>query len=380
MSESREPLSKYVRLDLSETRTDSAWRRIQPRLKLQPERRGTQRFRTFGFAVAALAAVAFGVQFANKPADSAWDGTVLETAGGPLSVELHDHSRLELGANSRVEALERTPQAAEFRLARGHVDCDVTPNPGRRFAVLAGGVEILVTGTRFSVDFDPLRATTEVAVSHGTVEVRDASGAVRLLRANERWSQGTPPEARPAEVKPAEPAAATVSSEGVSPEGIVSADEAAPIGTPGPTLAADKSVRGSSADAPKNEGRADAKTLFDEAGATRRRGDAQGAARGYEELLTRFPKDPRVGLAALELARLRMDRLADPAGAVRALKTAIAQAPSPSLGEDARARLVDAYQALGQVPACRAARHAYLNKYPTGIHSRSVETKCGGIP
>src|SRR5690606_7657784 len=96
--------------------------------------------------------------------------------------------RLSLEAHTRVAVEESSDDAVIVNLSRGQVHCDVAPNRTRRFAVLARGVRVSVTGTRFSVRLDQ-GARVRVAVESGTVEVT-APGArtVRSLSAGERWS------------------------------------------------------------------------------------------------------------------------------------------------------------------------------------------------
>ena len=84
----------------------------------------------------------------------------------------------------------------------------------------------------------------------------------------------------------------------------------------------------------------DAKELFEQARRLWRDGHIREAADAYQALLSSHPRDPRAGLAAFELGRLRMDRLGDMPGAVQALERAVALAPGAELREDAMARLV----------------------------------------
>jgi hypothetical protein len=73
-----------------------------------------------------------------------------------------------------------------------------------------------------------------------------------------------------------------------------------------------------------------------------------------------------------------MGPLGDLRGAVSAFRRAIALAPGAGFKEDAMARLVDAYAALGERAQCRTARDAYLASYPRGVHATVVAKKCGG--
>jgi TolA-binding protein len=116
----------------------------------------------------------------------------------------------------------------------------------------------------------------------------------------------------------------------------------------------------------------DARELFEEARGQWRAGKMEEAARTYQALLTAYPRDPRAGLAAFELGRLRMDRLNDMPGAVQALEQAVALAPGAELREDALARLVAASAAAHDHARCARARSRYLTEYPSGVHHRTV--------
>ena len=120
-----------------------------------------------------------------------------------------------------------------------------------------------------------------------------------------------------------------------------------------------------------------ARELFEKAGESRRSGDAAAAARAYEELLRLHPSYGRASLSAFELGRLRMDRLADPAGAITALERALASNIGPSFREDALARLVSVYASQGNFAACGRARDRYLSSYPAGVHAGAVASRCG---
>jgi len=108
-----------------------------------------------------------------------------------------------------------------------------------------------------------------------------------------------------------------------------------------------------------------------------RAGRVREAAETYQALLSTHPRDPRAGLAAFELGRLRMDRLGDLAGAVKALDRAVALAPSSGFREDALARLVTAHARLIDAAGCRRARDQYLREFPAGVRKRTVAAACG---
>lgn len=358
--------SKYVKVDVSPARVARVWAGVSERLDVAPS--GRRRWLYRSMAVAALAGVAGVVAVrvvGEHHSHSAWSAAALETASDAMAVGLDDGSRLELAAQTKVRVTGNEPLAMALELDRGRVDCDITPRPGRHFSVSAAGVEVRVKGTRFGVELAPSRDRVDVDVTRGLVEVSWANGTEhRDLAAGERWSidlkrpaaANDEPSANPqASAAPDAPDAPSAPDTEASPSALshASATHAAP-GPPG------------------------ARELLDLGNAARRAGDAAGAARAYEQLLGAHPSDPRAGLAAFELGRLRMDRLGDAQGAISALQKAVMLAPGAGFREDAMARLVEAYAAAGATDRCRSAQAAYLKSYPSGVHATAVARQCGG--
>ncbi len=376
-------LSKYVRVDLSPPRIARLWQRVAPRLEATPSPRRAWLMR--GAIIGSLLVAAGGgaaLYSLREPAPSVWQNAVLRTGSDAMSVDLGEGSKLELASQSRVEVAESAKDSVRLKLAQGSVLCDVTHREGRRFSVAAAGVEVRVIGTRFRVALGPSGERVEVQVERGTVEVV-AGGQVRRLSAGERWSvsrsaAGLASAAAPA--ASAEPRADNV-NEPESPASDAALPEPHAARAEASAPEAQRAAR-AERDAPREATStlevADAKQLLDLANSARRSGDIPLAARAYEALLSRFPRDGRAGLAAFELGRLRLERLGNAKGAAQAFERAIALAPGSGFREDAMARLVDAYAALGAREACRKARQAYLQSYPSGLHVNGVSAKCSG--
>ncbi len=287
-------------------------------------------------------------------------------------MKLEDSSRIELAAQSRIELAESKADAVKLRLRRGSVRCDVTHREGRRFSVEALGIEVRVVGTLFNVAIADGERRVDVSVERGSVEVRalDDAGAYRRISAGERWSVALP--ALPASASAAERAAPPPEPSSESAE----ARPNRPKEEPRAAEPAPSAVDRGDVDSAGDPNTATARELFDLANLARRSGDLAAAARAYELLLSKYPNDGRVGLAAFELGRLRLERLGNPAGAVAALERALAKAPSPGLREDAMARLVQAYAAVGDGARCRRTRDRYLSEYPGGVHTNAVKSRC----
>ncbi|GEM_PF-6075166 len=123
----------------------------------------------------------------------------------------------------------------------------------------------------------------------------------------------------------------------------------------------------------------DADTVFERANEARLAGDAHVAAAEFERFVQRYASDRRAGLAAFELARIRLDVLGDMPGATAALRTAIRLAPHAPFREHVDARLVDVLHAQGDVDGCTQARSEYLARHPRGSHRAVVERRCDAV-
>jgi len=355
-----ERLAPHVRVDLSEGRVDRLWGGVAARLGGGTRARFGWLWPSVAMSAAAAAAITIAVVRARSvshddravaAAGSAWEGAQLETAADAVSVTLVDGSNLKVEPRSRVSLSDRTPTSLKLVLARGRIACDVTHRDGRSFVVAAGGVEVRVVGTRFSVANEDAEGGTrvEVRVERGAVEVRGAGPDREVVRvaAGHSWSQVTKTEALGGDETEAQPETPAPDTTRAMPSAHTRAPAHAKAGT-------------------------DARALFEQARSAWRAGDMEEAARTYQALLAAHPRDPRAGLAAFELGRLRMDRLNDMTGAVQALEQAVALAPGAELREDALARLVAASAAAHDRPRCAHARTRYLTEYPSGVHRRTV--------
>jgi len=204
---------------------------------------------------------------------------------------------------------------------------------------------------------DPNATFVRVLVHRGVVEVRRPGGPASRLRAGDRLEVPLGPA--PSPLPAASPSPATVGVESTSAPAASSAPSsaAAPVAPSPPPL--------------------DASKLFEAAKAARASGDVEGAARLYSALLKQFPNDERVGVAALELGRLRMDAQHAYEPAAEAFRRAIARAPNEGVREDALARLVEVLDAMHDRESCLAERGRYLQRYPKGVHFSRIERECG---
>jgi FecR-like protein len=276
-------------------------------------------------------------------------GTTVETRAGGETITLADGSRAVLAPKSKLTLMTVRPDIVRVALEEGGVDLDVVHAEGKEFVVVARGYEIRVLGTRFRVRLleGAGAASLEVEVARGRVRVTHAGkpddADLRVLGAGETWT-------------------ATLDAE-------------RPVSASAPAIEA--SADTAPVPRPAAVGAGGAKELLARAEASRAANDPRGAARLFDALRAHHRSDPRAGLAAFELGRLRLDRLGDPRGAAEALSDALSIAPGAPFREDAQARLVEAYEASGDHARCLDARAGYLARYPRGVHRGTIASRCG---
>jgi ferric-dicitrate binding protein FerR (iron transport regulator) len=265
-------------------------------------------------------------------------GDAVDAVETPSTLKLPEGSTATFGAHTHASLKEASAVSVRIELDRGEVEVEATHVEGRRFIVAAAGQEVRVVGTHFTVRIRD-GGGVEVSVARGRVEVASPDGTTRAVGAGERWS--------------VDPVVAPAASTNGSTIGSTSASTA--------TTTA-RAV--------------DANALFDAAQKARREGRVADAAKAYDDLRHKFRADPRAGVAAFELGRLRLDALGDAKGADEALRDAIVLGPTASYRADAEARRVEALDRLGSTSACVAARDAYVSRYPTGVYRKRVEGYC----
>jgi len=113
--------------------------------------------------------------------------------------------------------------------------------------------------------------------------------------------------------------------------------------------------------------------LFSEANEQRRSGNAAEAARLYRELQQRFPATREAGASRLALARLLLDRLGDPAGALALFDRYIAT--GGTLSEEALLGRAVALGRLGRTGEERAAWETLVAKYPKSVHAKRARER-----
>jgi transmembrane sensor len=351
MMDTRQPLGRHVTPTLDEARLARQRDAIAARI----EARKRSRWLLLLAPVVCAAAVALlVVSFRGNRESTVMAGTIVQAPSGePLSMTLLDGSRVVLDPEAQLSLMTLLPKDVRLELNRGGIDLDVTHHEDRTFVVAAGGYEVRVLGTRFAVRLLPAeeRPVLEVKVFRGRVRVTRIGEPtdLRVLGAGETWSTALGPTSKVDEPPSASPTIAT----DPTPSALPSASVAA---LPSPRIGA--------------------KELWSQAEAARASKRFQDEALALNTLRLRHRSDPRAGLAAFELGRLRQDTLHDPAGAAEAFADAIVLAPSGPFREDAEARRIEALDTAGRRDQCAEAKAAFMARYPAGIHRQRVSVMC----
>lgn len=354
----REPLARHIMPELDEARL--ARQRAVIRDKVE---RGRPR-RWYLLVAPAITAAVIGVVLLSRPHGthdpSVVAGTVVEAPERePMPVTLVDGSHVVLDPQTRLGLVSVVPKDIRLRLERGTIDLDVVHTSDRRFVVIAADYEVNVVGTKLRVDVEPGDAGTrrvEVRVTEGVVRVRRWRDGTELhvLHAGEAWSTDLTTTDLTTHDAPV---------------------EAPLVSAVVPTVSSVPSTSSTAATTPRATGPKELWTQAETARAAKRFRDEAAA---LDVLRTRYRSDPRAGLAAFELGRLRQDTLGDPSGAAEAFADAVVLSPNGPFREDAEARRVEALDAAGRTDACVEAKRAFLARYPGSIHRTRLESHCMG--
>jgi hypothetical protein len=367
-------LAPHLRRELGEERLAAQFSAIEQGLAARRRRRRGGGAVVLVVVVLLVAALVIRDRLSTSEPEPRWRGQVATTEDAPRTLVLADGSSLALAPATRARLCDAEPGDVCVALDHGAVEFAVSRDPGRSFWVEAGEVRVRVVGTRFVVEHEPnpvAGGRVAVIVHEGIVEVDVGDGGTRRLAAGERWERRRD-DGRDARVGAPPATTAPKPPPSLTPE----PDAAAPALAPSESSPAQALPRTSASEEPAAEPSA-ADLLWAEARAARREGSTTDEAAAYAELLRGHPRDPRTGLAAFELGRLRMDELGDLAGAITALERAIALGGAASpYHEDSLARLVRAYTKRGATAKCQVARAEYLSAYPEGVHAAMVRSQC----
>jgi TolA-binding protein len=118
-----------------------------------------------------------------------------------------------------------------------------------------------------------------------------------------------------------------------------------------------------------------ASQIFSRANEARRRGEYAQALKAYAELQESHANSAEALTSRVAVGRLLLDRLKDPAGALRAFDRYLARQAVGSLAEEARVGRALSLTALGRKAEARKAWQFILQKYPKSVHAERARRR-----
>lgn len=175
LAESHAHKAAYWRLEEGWRLADRLRALYDPVELLQPVKRKWCSFRAFALAASlVLALVGFGVWPRQEPAEVVQFET---RVGERRTAHLSDGSTIDLNTNTKLRVV-LGPESRSAWVSGGEAYFQIAHDPRRPFVVHAGGHDVSVLGTKFSVrrEGELLR----VAVLQGTVQLKDVGGSSAL--------------------------------------------------------------------------------------------------------------------------------------------------------------------------------------------------------
>ena len=348
-----------------------------PSRKLAPKRM----FWALGLAASVALALTAWTRLRPAPVltfEETWP-TADSVGASPETAAIHfsdgSHWTLIYGALARVT--ETSSTGATVVLDDGTLRASVVHRPASQWKVAAGPFTVLVTGTRFDVQWRSNEGTFELDLYEGAVTVLgpflgdegrrlSAGERIRLsvsdeaLRPLSPQSDSIPAPALEAPVPQRAPTAAKPSL----PSGRVSWKQLALEERYAEALSVaeaehfDVPCRGASAP-----------DLLLLANTARFAGSAKRAEAAFRALRARFPGTHESALAAFSMGRIAHDEHRSFRDAADWFQRYLVEEPNGILAREASGRLIEAYRSAGDIVEASESAKAYLAKYPTGPHA-----------
>jgi len=308
-------------------------------------------------------------------------------------VTFSDGTRIRMEPQARGRVLNLDQLGARVELDRGRAHVDVRHRPQARWSFQAGPFEVRVTGTAFSLAWDPVTAHFDLHMESGVVSVAGPiSGGEMVLRAGETLSVGLrDPEVVPRPVAANGPTAAAAPLEPT----IVPLDEEVPV--PALKRHVKGSARAEHARPAKDwreelaNGRAAAvvadarrrgldrvlesvssEDLAALADAARYVGNDELARRTLLAQRQRFPGSARAAQASFLLGRLEDETMGSTSRALGWYDRYLAEAPHGTYVSEALGRKMMVLEGAHRRDEAMSIASDYLHRFPTGSYAHAA--------
>lgn len=328
-----------------------------------------------------------------------WIGT---PEGESVPVQFSDGSSVVLAPKARARVVNVQASGAWVVIESGRASMLVVPRKSNRWRFNVGPFELLVTGTRFDVAWNPMDQTFSLSLRDGSVLVsgplvgekrpvvagQTMRAAVAESRVEIAGSAATSASAMDSTSAPPVSSLSVASSDGLP-------DSSANVATPTPRPSAPGVLSPSwqeltkagkyreAMDAVESTGfesacqAASAPDLLQLAEAARLSGSPRRASQAYQILRSRFPSRGESALAAFALGKIAFDQQGAYGEAARWFSTFVQEQPNGVLAREAAGRLIEARQRSGDGAGARAAAELYLTRYPDGPHANLARRTVG---
>jgi len=314
-------------------------------------------------------------------------------AGAPATdVTFSDGTRIRMEPQARGRVLKLDQLGARVELDRGRTHVDVRHRPDARWSFQAGPFEVRVTGTSFTLAWDPVTAHFDLHMESGVVSVAGPiSGGEMVLRAGETLSVG---------LRDAEAGPRTVVENSAKPSAPVE-PVVVPLDEASPPPALKRHIKGSARAEHARPGKdwreelanghadavvADARrrgldrvleTVSSEdlaalADAARYVGDDELARRTLLAQRQRFAGSARAAQASFLLGRLEDETMGSASRALGWYDRYLAEAPHGTYVSEALGRKMMVLEGAHRRDEAMAMASDYLHRFPTGSYAHAA--------
>jgi ferric-dicitrate binding protein FerR (iron transport regulator) len=263
---------------------------------------------------------------------------------GSVSEFWHGAARLFLKEGGRAAVVEESVSSLAIRVNNGLLAVIVDPDRKEttKVRVMAGNVQVKVTGTVFAVERH--RDQVRVDVLRGSVECRTDGETAEPIMVTAGQSLST----------------ATGEQVQLDRERIEEIREYLDLHETSPTAPSDTSIRHPRAPVKKPS----KASLLTEARRCRIQKEWRCAERHYKQLQHYYPNSVEAVTSLISLAQLRLNKLGMPQKALVHFRAYLKAMPSGPLAEEAVFGIALAYKKLGRREQERKALQTFVEKYP----------------
>lgn len=329
------------------------------------------------------------VAIGNSTAAAALGASITAPSDREVPLQFSDGSTVDLapGSNAVIASLVRN--GGTLRINHGQAQMHVVHEPKTRWSVQAGPYTVIVTGTRFDVDWQPdlqqlvvkLREGHVVVSGHSSQPPTQMSAGQQLVVVGDTWTIGKliegplPKPLTSTNTVAEEQFPVTADAESRPLASVTANDVSNPAARPLPSekwqMLANHGDYRAAFDLAERDGfericrSSSSSELLSLAEASRFAGHSERASQALATLRSRFGGSEDAAVAAFQLGRLSSNGRQ----AADWFRTYLREQKRGELAREASGRLLEALSRSGDRAAAQAAASDYLETYPHGPHA-----------